>query len=119
MYNPYFNNPYMQTPAPMAPNATNQQQVVKVNGRNGAEAFQMAPNSSTLLLDETAPIVWLATTDGAGYKTLAAYDIAPHQEQPPIDLKALEERIATIERKLSHGDESNNTSNKRKVLDEQ
>ena len=33
------------------------QEVVRVSGRNGAEAYQMAPNSSILLLDETAPII--------------------------------------------------------------
>ncbi len=41
----------------------------------------MPPNSSILLLDETAPIVWLKMTDGAGYPTLNPYDIAPHQDE--------------------------------------
>lgn len=55
--------------------------IVKVNGRNGAEAFQMGPNSQVLLLDESAPILWMASTDGAGYKTVSAFDISPHQNQ--------------------------------------
>ena len=55
--------------------------IVKVNGRNGAEAFQMGPNSHVLLLDESVPILWLASTDGAGYKTVSAFDISPHQNQ--------------------------------------
>lgn len=37
-------------------------QVIKVNGRNGADAFRMAADSSVLLLDENDPIVWLKTT---------------------------------------------------------
>ena len=94
-----------------------QQQVVKVNGRNGAEMFQMAANSSALLLDESAPIIWLATTDGAGYKTLAAYDIAPHQEKPPIDIKNIEDRLTKLEEAMKNGNESNHTSSKRKVID--
>ena len=53
MYNYY--NPYAQ-PTP-TPYGINRQEVVRVNGKNGAEAYQMAPNSSILLLDETAPIV--------------------------------------------------------------
>ena len=53
MYNYY--NPYAQS-AP-TPYSINRQEVVRVNGKNGAEAYQMAPNSSILLLDETAPIV--------------------------------------------------------------
>lgn len=39
-------------------------EVIQVNGENGARAFAMAPNSSALLMDATAPIVWLCTTDG-------------------------------------------------------
>lgn len=57
-------------------------EVVKVNGRGGADAFQMQPNESGLLLDTTAPIVWLVQTDGAGYKTVTGYDITPHEEKP-------------------------------------
>ena len=30
-------------------------EVIRVNGKNGAEAFQMPPNSSIILLDESAP----------------------------------------------------------------
>ena len=51
------------------PQAT-KQEVIKVNGKNGANAFQLAPDSSALLLDTSAPLVWLVQTDGAGYKTL-------------------------------------------------
>lgn len=89
------------------------QQVVKVNGRNGAEMYQMAPNSSTLLLDESAPIVWFVQTDGAGYKTLSPYDVSPHQDTPAPDVKSLEERITKIEEALKH--EPDYTSNGRQV----
>ena len=72
-------------------------EVVKVNGENGAQAFQMAPNSSILLLDETAPIVWLKTTDGAGYPTLSPYSITPYEPKPPIDLDEVNMRISRLE----------------------
>lgn len=56
---------YSGYPAPTYPNYgvigqqayLQRQEVVRVNGRNGANAYQMAPNSSILLLDETAPII--------------------------------------------------------------
>ena len=32
-------------------------QITRVNGRNGAEAFRMAPNASVLLVDENDHIV--------------------------------------------------------------
>ena len=88
MYNSYFPqyNP-LQPP----------QRVVRVSGRPGAEAFQMPANSEALLLDETAPIVWLKTTDGAGYPRLTAYDIVVHEEEKPADFKSFEERLKRLE----------------------
>ena len=83
------------------------QEVIRVNGRNGAEAYQMAPNSSVLLLDETAPVVWLKTTDGASYPTITGYTITPlkTQEQTRQEyIDSLEERIAKLERAMSNGE---------------
>ena len=76
---------------------TQRQEVTRVNGRPGAEAMQLAPNSSMLLLDESAPIVWLAQTDVAGYKTLTAYDITPHKDPAPADLRSIEDRLKRLE----------------------
>lgn len=97
MYNPF--NPYnpYQNQQSMMPSMAPRQELVKVNGRPGAEAFQMAPNSSALLLDETAPIVWLAQTDGAGYKSLSPYSISPYQPEAPVDVKALLHRVEKLE----------------------
>lgn len=72
-------------------------EIVRVNGRGGVDAYRMPPNSSELLLDETAPLVWLVQTDGAGYKTSTAFDITPHVEAAPVDINALVERIAKLE----------------------
>lgn len=82
------------------------QEVTQVSGRNGAEMYQMGPNSSALLLDSTAPIVWLKVTDGAGYPTITAYDIALHQEPKPVDLSAIEERLLKLEEKLNEQSKS-------------
>lgn len=73
------------------------QQIIKVHGRSGADLYQMSPNASVLLLDETEPIVYLAQTDGAGYKTITVYDIQVHKELPPVDTHSLEQRIAKLE----------------------
>lgn len=94
--NLYNTNPYGTT-TPFTPAMYMQQQqqsfykqeVVRVNGKKGAETYQLPPNSSILLLDESAPIVWLKTTDGAGYATVAPYDITPHQDEVPVDTKNL------------------------------
>ena len=59
----------------------------------------MMPNSQALLLDDTAPLVWLAQTDGAGYKTVTPYEIKPYEKKDP--LMSLEQRISRIERMLT------------------
>ena len=96
--NPYFpgmpQNPYMQ---PAQQPTIPRQEVVKVNGENGARAYQMGANSSALLLDESGELLWVVTTDGAGYKSVGAFDITPHQAAPVPDLSALEERITRLE----------------------
>ena len=92
--NPYTYNPYQSQISPMM---AQHMEIIKVSGENGAKAYQMAPNSSILLLDETAPLVWLKTTDGAGYPTITPYSIAPYKAEPPVDVKSLEQRISRIE----------------------
>jgi hypothetical protein len=95
MYNPYpnFNNPY--TPQFNMQGMPPKTEVVRVNGRNGAETYQLPPNSSILLLDTTAPAIWLKTTDGAGYPSLQAYGITPMKDGSPI--KSIEDRLTRLE----------------------
>ena len=96
LYNPMI-NPYLPTPGQNPYHQAPKQEVVKVNGENGARAFPMGASSSALLLDESGAIVWLVVTDGAGYKTVAPYDITPHQTAPAADVSGLEERIRKLE----------------------
>lgn len=104
-YNPYQPNPVV--PQYQYPNQQFGQpqmqrcEVTRVNGRNGAEAFRMSPNSSILLMDENDPIVWLKVTDGAGYATVTPYSIAPYQPTPAVDVASLESRIARLEEILN------------------
>lgn len=90
-----------------------QQKVPEVTGRAGAEAFQLGADSSVLLLDNTAPIVWLVKTDGAGYKSLVPYDIKPHEEIKPEDhFKDLETRIAKLEEAVNGKPNTSNAKRK-------
>lgn len=90
--NPYNFIPQIQMPSP-------QMQVIRVQGENGVDAFQIGPNSSVLLLDETAPIIWFVQTDGAGYKTKTPYDITVHSPEPSIESK-FDDRFAAIDKRL-------------------
>ena len=114
MYQNYLNTPLPMTMNGQYPNTYSQvmrQEIVKVNGENGARAYQLAANSSVLLLDETNPIVWLVQTDGAGYKTVSPFSITPYQPAPAIDVNSLEERISRLEAKIN---EPNTFTNERK-----
>ena len=80
-------------------------EIIHVNGENGARAFQMMPNSQALLLDDTAPLVWLASTDGAGYKTVVPYTITPYKPKV-INLEDVEARLTKVE-ELIRNEQSN------------
>ena len=111
-----FSNPYMnpygqqfQSYQQVLP----QQQVVRVNGENGARAYAMGANSSALLLDESGKIVWLKTTDGAGFATVTPYDVTPHQIERTPDFSSLETRVKRLEELINeHANDSSATSRK-------
>ena len=111
--NPYL-NPYGAMPLPVQ---TAQTQVVRVNGENGARSYQMGANSSALLLDESGLMVWLVTSDGAGYKTVSPYDITPHQEAPAPDFGSLESRIKRLEEIIDGNARNSSTTRKKQSGD--
>lgn len=96
------------------------QEVMKVNGRNGANALNLAPNSSLLASDLTQPIVWFIVTDGAGYKTVTPYSITPFDEEKEEfnmnDLVlSLDERISNLERMVLNNESNSKQPTKRKT----
>ena len=106
MYDPYgmMRNPYMQNgytadlyAKQSNPNVLPAQQVIQVAGKASIDTLQMSPNSSILIMDTTAPIVWLCVSDGLGKVTATAYDISVHQDVPPVDVNALEQRVTNME----------------------
>ena len=116
--NPFF--PYgnfMPQVQQMPQQAQPQMQIVKVNGENGAKAFNMGANSSALLLDESGLMVWLVTSDGAGYRTVSAYDIKPHEVAPAPDYGSLESRIERLEM-IVNGNARNPSANRKNKSDD-
>lgn len=106
MINPYIQSNMQQNPYQQQP----RQEVVKVNGENGARAFPIGANSSAILLDESGKLIWLVTTDGAGYKTVSPYDITPHQVAPAPDYSTLEQRIERLEGMIINGSNTADSS---------
>lgn len=89
--------------APQA-NVLPPQQVIQVAGRQSIDTLQMSPNSSVLIMDTSAPIVWLCVSDGLGKVTATAYDITLHQDTPPFDIagfaESVEGRLSALENKV-------------------
>lgn len=81
--------------------------VPTVNGREGANAYSMPPNSTVLLLDANQPIVWFKQTDGGGYATVKGYSISEPIDDPqnPTNfnqeikdtMKSFDERLKKLE----------------------
>ena len=90
-------NPWQQRLAQMEQQAAPHYEIIRVNGEAGARTLRMGPNSSVIVMDETAPIVWLCQTDGAGYLTATPYRIELFQPEPQADVKSLEERLTRLE----------------------
>lgn len=89
--------------------------ILKVSGINGVNALNLAPNTSVLALDETAPIVWFVSADGAGYKTPTPYDITPHKDQQAAMQSNFEERLTRLEQIVN--DKSDIKSNAKRKSD--
>mgnify|MGYP003296012217 CR=1 FL=1 len=100
--NSYNNNPYNpvgNVAGINSPYQPQRQEIIKVNGREGANAFGLAPNSAVLLLDINQPIIYLKQTDGGGYANVTAYTITPFEQEQKIsfDTTDLEKRIKRLE----------------------
>lgn len=110
MYNPYnfnmYNNPYNnffqpQQSQTQQANILPQQQIIQVNGKASVDTIQLAPNSSILVMDTSAPIVWMCVSDGVGKVTSTPYDIVVHEEKTPIDISDVEKRLKNVEKFIS------------------
>lgn len=115
MYNPYQFGGYN--------NVLPQQQVIQVNGKASVDTIQLAPNSSVLVMDTSAPIVWLCVSDGVGRVNAVPYDITVHKEQTVTEsnieqrISALEATIAELEDKYNAKSNVSRTKPKQNISD--
>ena len=68
-----------------------------IHGENAAWQFPMGPSSEIYLPDADQDIIWWIRTDGAGIRTVQAFDVKPHESPAPIDTNDLAERLAAVE----------------------
>ena len=80
-YNPNLYNHYGQQPSWIPTPAVAAQQpingFVRASGKEGAAAFAMPPNSSMPIFDDTENILYIKTTDAAGFQTIKECDVIP------------------------------------------
>lgn len=68
MYQPYFNG--SQYLNPYQPQSNN---LIRVNGLEGAKAYQVAPNSTMALFDANEDIMYVKSSDNAGFPTIRIF----------------------------------------------
>ena len=73
MTNPYTLNNPMNPSNPYM----NNYNLIRVTGMDGAKAYQMQPNSTVALFDSSEDIMYIKSTDGAGFPTIRTFGFAP------------------------------------------
>lgn len=63
----------------------NQQSIIRVNGMDGAKAYQMSNNSTVALFDGNDDVFYVKTTDGAGFPTIRTFRFTEVKEVQPVD----------------------------------
>ena len=78
MYDPYYGR--MQGyPQQMTMNQQ-PQQLIRVTGLDGAKAYQMAANSTAALFDAGEDLMYIKSTDGAGFPTIRVFRFEPVEQ---------------------------------------
>lgn len=107
--NPYYQMPAIQTPQVSTPvvgqqNVLPPQQIMYANGKASIDALKLSPNSSVLIADSTAPIVWQCVSDSLGNVTSIPFDIVEHKSEEVklqndlmITVNNIDERLRKVE----------------------
>lgn len=73
MYNQSQNNQQFFPPEPT-------QNLIRVNGINGAKAYQMPANSTVALFDSNNDVMYVKSTDGAGFPSIRTFSFTELKE---------------------------------------
>lgn len=115
---------YPQAPVPGAvpgtwqqqPQQPQGQQLIRVTGIEGAKAYQMGPNSVVPLFDADNDLMYVKSTDGAGFPTIRTFAFTPVEQatSPQTDyvtraeldsaLASIREMISSAEQPVSQPD---------------
>ena len=73
-YNPQMNNQQIFT-------QEQTQNLIRVNGIEGAKTYQMSANSTVALFDSNEDIMYIKTTDGAGFPSIRTFSFTEVKEE--------------------------------------
>ena len=77
------------------------QQILQANGKQSIDRLRMSPNSSVLIADQTAPIIWKCVSDSLGNVTAEPWDISPHKDEAEVAqaliMSTIDERLTKLE----------------------
>ena len=106
-FGPYIPQPVYWQPQPMPMPQQSQaphMEVCPVNGKEGALAFSIGPNSSVILPDSVQPKIWVLTTDASGTKAVKGFRIIEDEEEIPEKqddpIAKLNERLLKLEERM-------------------
>lgn len=97
-----YNMPYNTNISPYQPMNINTQQLIRVNGLEGAKAYQMGANSTVALFDGSEDIMYIKQTDGAGFPSIRTFSFSEINQdsnkvkQDYVTRKELEEYVEHI-----------------------
>ena len=102
MFNPYLSqyNPQQQYTPFQQPNILPPQQILQAKGKASIDMLRMSPNSSVLIADETAPIVWKCISDSLGNVSALPFDISPHKDEEEKVKETLSVEVANMEERI-------------------
>ena len=89
-----FYNPQMMNPTPVQPQEQTQN-LIRVNGIDGAKAYQMPANSTVALFDSNEDIMYVKSTDGAGFPSIRTFEFTEkvnvERKSPDVEYISREE----------------------------
>ena len=132
MYNPYLNNyaqnnytPYNVQNAMYNAPMSQGQQLIRVNGLEGAKAYQMGANSTVALFDSNNDIMYVKNTDGAGFGSIRAFKFSEMDlnSSAPVSEYATKNELEQLRQEVKNYAEqfiskSKSTSKTRSVTDD-
>lgn len=75
--------------------------LIRVNGIEGAKAYQMTPNGTAVLFDDNNDVFYLKTSDGAGFSSIRKFtftELKKPTESPTDDFMTKAEFNTEIEK---------------------